>query len=354
MNHVDELISASLSNDLTDAEREQMHAHLAHCERCRDTLAAFADQRKLVSGMRHVPVPRDLAPRIRTGIETGRRPGVPWWRRPGGIVAIAASVTTAAVALLLAVLIFKPNSNITVLTSPTTSASVQPSPSVIPTESVVPTPTPTAPPSVAPTPTAVPDGEPAGHFFYQLKDGAATFGFVRGDTSTPIKLPAYGMPANASLSPDGAWLAFRVDGESSGLSQYYALNMSDGTLTSLGESMPPAYGLGEELAWSPESAYLAYTLTTEDSKTDAWIFRVLDQTTQQVTNTGNTFAASWMPPGDQLWVSQAAAQPTSYLIPVFGEGVRLPFDPANDHIRGGIAAGVFEPLVAPDGKHVIF
>lgn len=353
MNHVDELISASLSNDLTDAEREQMNAHLAHCEPCRDTLAAFADQRKLVSGMRHVPAPRDLGPRIRTGIETGRRPGVPWWRRPGGIVTIAASVTTAAVALLLAVLIFKPNSTITVLNSPTTSASVQPSPSFIPTESVAATPVPSALPSVAPSPSAVPSGEPAGHFFYQLNDGAPTFSFVRGDAATPISLPVYGMPANASLSPDGAWLAFRVDGDSSDLSQYYVLNMSDGTLTSLGESLPAAYGLGEELSWTPDSAYLAYTLTSQDSKSDTWLFATAGASVQQLTNTGDAYSGSWMADDRHvLWVSRAASRPTSYLVQVEGQGINPPFDPSNAAVAS--QAGVFEPLVAPDGKHVIF
>ncbi len=350
MNHVDELISASLSNDLTDAEREQMNAHLARCERCRDTLAAFSDQRKLVSGMRHVPVPRDLAPRIRTGIENGRRPGVPWWRRPGGIMAIAASVTTAAVALLLAVLIFKPNSNIAVLNSPTTSASVQPSASAIPTESAIPTPTQSAPPS-SPSPVAA--GEPAGHFSYQLQNGAATLSFVRGDAATPIDLPAYGMPANASLSPDGGWLAFRIDGESSGLSQYYVLNMSDGRLTSLGESLPPTYSLGEELAWSSDSAFLAYSLTSRDSKSDAWLFTAADASVQQLTNTGDAYSGSWMA-GDLhvLWVSRAASQPTSYLVQVEGEAVNPPFDPSTAAIE--TQPGVFGPLVAPDGKHAIF
>jgi len=40
-NHVDELISASLTGDLTDAERLELNAHLVRCETCRATLAAF-------------------------------------------------------------------------------------------------------------------------------------------------------------------------------------------------------------------------------------------------------------------------------------------------------------------------
>ena len=50
-NHVDELISASLTGDLTDAERAELDAHLARCERCRATLAAFKAERRILSGL---------------------------------------------------------------------------------------------------------------------------------------------------------------------------------------------------------------------------------------------------------------------------------------------------------------
>ena len=50
--HPDELISASLTGDMTDAERSSLESHLASCEHCRDTLAAFTQSRKLLSGMR--------------------------------------------------------------------------------------------------------------------------------------------------------------------------------------------------------------------------------------------------------------------------------------------------------------
>ena len=38
--HIDELISASLTGGLTDAERAELEAHLTRCETCRETLAA--------------------------------------------------------------------------------------------------------------------------------------------------------------------------------------------------------------------------------------------------------------------------------------------------------------------------
>ena len=63
----EELISASLTGDLTDAERERLDAHLDTCAACRATLAAFADQRRIVSGLRHIAPPRDLGARVRAG-----------------------------------------------------------------------------------------------------------------------------------------------------------------------------------------------------------------------------------------------------------------------------------------------
>ena len=47
----EELISASLHGDLTDEERRSLDAHLDGCERCRETLAAFSDQRRIVAGL---------------------------------------------------------------------------------------------------------------------------------------------------------------------------------------------------------------------------------------------------------------------------------------------------------------
>jgi hypothetical protein len=355
MNHVDELISASLSGDLTDAEREQMDAHLERCERCRDTLTAFADQRRLISGMRHVPVPRDLAPRIRTGIETGARPGVAWWRRPGGIIGIAASITTAAVAILLAVLIFRPNPNVSVLTSPSATASQQATPTAIPSESLAPTATPTAPPSVTPTPAIIDASQPLGYFSFKIANQQVELQFVRADGSkAAISLPAYGNPTDASLSPDGRWVAFRVDGELSGLSQYYAYRLDDGHLVDLGQTYMPAYGIGEELAWSPDSAQLAYTLVTPDTmRADVWLMDAATTETRQLTNTGTAYAASWAN-DSSLWISKPGAQPTSYLVSAYGEGVPQQFDPTNPAVNLATQPGAFEVLVAPDQQHAIF
>ena len=56
----EELISASLHGDITDEERRRLDAHLDRCATCRGTLAAFAEQRRIMAGLRHVAPPRDL------------------------------------------------------------------------------------------------------------------------------------------------------------------------------------------------------------------------------------------------------------------------------------------------------
>ena len=101
----EELISGSLTGDLTDAERERLDAHLDTCAACRATLAAFADQRRIVSGLRHIAPPRDLGARVRAGVERGARGVVPWWRRPalmfGGVGGGLAAIAGVLLALVL-------------------------------------------------------------------------------------------------------------------------------------------------------------------------------------------------------------------------------------------------------------
>ncbi len=357
MSHVDELISASLSNDLTDAERERMDAHLATCQRCRDTLAAFSDQRRLVSGMRHVAAPRDLGARVRVGIESGRRPGLPWWRRPAGILAVAASATTAVAALLLAVLIFRPNGNVSVLSSPSSSASVEATPSPVPTESLAPTPEPTAPPSVEPTPTLAPvvGVKPDGHFSYTLSGQSYQIDYVTADGDR-INLPVKrnGWPSRAALSPDGHWLAFRVDGDMSGLSDFYAYDLVEQNLVDLGQSMTPIYGIGDEIAWSPDSSMVAYTITTPNAdRSDVWVMHTDNGFVDQLTETGNAYAGSWMDEFS-LWISAAGDSPVSSLAQVTGEGTPGRFDPTDPSVNLQTVNGVFDVLMSPDRQHAIF
>ena len=353
MNHVDELISASLSGDLTDTERHQLETHLDSCPRCRATVAAFTDQRRLISGLRHAPAPRDLGARVRSGIETGRRIEVPWWRRPTAILAAVGGVGAIAAGAVLAVVLFNqgPPQQVASSVEPFVTSTASPSP--IPTESLTPTPVETPAPTPVPSASIVPDfTKPSGYFVYQVLNQSGSIVYS-GQKDLSLKLDGLGMPVRASVSPDGAWVAFRIDGDLSGFSDFYALRLSDGAVFSLGKSLQPAYGLGEQLDWLSDSGLVAYTLTNTDSKTDVWVFSTEDQKPRQLTNTGDAFAGSWMeyqgPP--MLWVTRAAAQPTSYLVPL--NGVSTPYDPAAVKARQ-TAAGVFEPMVSPDGNHVVF
>ena len=141
--HADELISASLTGDLTEVERATLEQHLAGCERCRGTLAAFREERRLISGMRHLPPPADLGARVRAGIDAGADGSLPWWQRRSTLVAVVGSLGAVA-AGLLAVVVF---SN---LRGPVATASATPSASVSLEASISLEPTPSA--SIVATP----------------------------------------------------------------------------------------------------------------------------------------------------------------------------------------------------------
>ena len=99
--HPEELISASLTGDLSDAERADLDRHLAGCARCRDLLSAMTADRQLLAGLRRESAPRRQgAPvRPRGPARRTRNPQVPQlagaatepWVRP----CIAASPCTS-------------------------------------------------------------------------------------------------------------------------------------------------------------------------------------------------------------------------------------------------------------------
>src|SRR4029077_4100488 len=142
--HPDELLSASLSGDLTELERRELDAHLATCQTCRETLEAFGQERQLLSGLPVSREPRDLSPRVRAGIDSGRF-GTPWWRRPGGLLAGAASLATVAGAAVIAAFFLAGGLN-----RPPVAASTAPSSSVVPTSSAIASSVPAAPPRATP------------------------------------------------------------------------------------------------------------------------------------------------------------------------------------------------------------
>jgi hypothetical protein len=349
-NHVDELISASLAGDLTDAERAELDAHLARCETCRATLAAFRAERKILSGMPVADPPRDLAARVRTGIESGRLRGR-WWRRPAGLITIGASVATVAAAILAIVVFGKFEFGAVGLQSgsPAASGSMSPGPSAVE----------TSPASAAPTEAAAFALAP-GELGYLSLTGAplaaSRLNFINDATGASIDAgAASGPPIAAALSPDGQWLAAITQKGETGANEVWALSLVDGSVTHLGCSSAAPFT--NRLVWSPDSRYLAFTLVgvdlgpdagceTTTGGTDAWLFHTETGDRDLFTAAGNAYAADFATNASGgvagLWVSFAASEPYSALLTVPGR------EPGEE------APGVFMPLISPNGSRAIF
>ena len=352
--HPDELISASLSGDLTDAERAALDAHLAGCETCRATLAAFKAERRIVSGLPIVDPPRDLPARVRTGIEAGRF-ARPWWSRPGSVVPLLASAAVFA-AVILAVNFFGklqigPVGQAS--GSPEATGSTPPSSSAIG----------SAGPSTAPT------GSPLflgpGQLRYLSLTGAplapSHLSFINDATGASIDLgTGSGPPIAAALSPDGRWLAYITQKGETGANEVWALHLTDSTVVPLGCS--EAASFTDRLAWSSDGTYLAFTLVAADlgsasgcpandgaaGTADAWLYDVAHGERLRLTRSGNAYSAAFMPGNDQatpptLLVSFAAERPWTEAVPLASDASNL--------VR---IEGVFLPLISADGSRAIF
>jgi hypothetical protein len=369
----EELISASLHGDLTADERARLDAHLDGCAECRATLAAFADQRRIMAGLRHVPPPRDLDARVRAGIEAV---AVPWWRRPQVMFAgIGGGLAVVAGAILAIVLLNgRPDGPPVGQSSPTASAVVAPSTtpaSTLPPASAAPS---HASPSASAAPTETPaPASPEPDVFLALtgpvedpslsvRDGTT------GDVITDADAPS-GQPIAAELSPDGQWLAYITLVGESGMNEVRATRIAaapPGATTDSPVAVGGTVSLGRTIAgspfldhlfWSPDGRYLAYTLSdVAGGGTDAWVFQPGIGEPSQLTNVGNAYAGSWTPDiagTSLLWVSTAGEVPQSYLVPLHDDaGPIVAGDPADSPFRN--AEDVFQPILSPDGALVIF
>jgi len=354
--HPDELISASLTGDLTHAERAELDRHLAACEICRETLDAFTVERELVAGMGEVLPPRDLAARVRAGIEAGRQAQRPWWRRGGGLVAAGASLATVAAAALAVVLVSNlpigpigqggsPEPSASATTSGEASVSGEPSASGTPSE----------------TPSGAVELEPGQLGYLSLVGepfSEPRLYFVNDTTGASVEAQAPSGPTlSAALSPTGEWLAYITRKGESGANEVWALRISDGTTLHLGCSMAAPFT--DRLAWAPDGMYLAYTLVADDlgptsgcpandrdeRTTDAWVFDVSVGERWSLTTTGDAYAASFLPKSDQrtVLVSHAAENPWTEAVPFVAD--------VADFER---VDGVFLPLFSPDGNRALF
>jgi predicted anti-sigma-YlaC factor YlaD len=364
--HPEELLSASLTGDLSAAERAQLDAHLSGCGQCRDTLEAFAEERRLVSGLRDVTPPRDLGARVRAGIEGRGSVTAPWWRRPATLVGAFASLATVAAAVLAVVVISD------VLDGPVGGASHSPSavasvgasatlpPGESDAPSVEPSPEPTAPPPVALEP---------GQIGYLQLDGEQLseldLGFVNAASGEVTDLgTASAAPWAAAISPTNEFVAYSVQLGLSGANQLRVTRLADGMTEVLGCTQPRAFA--DRLAWSDDGRWLAYTLTPIDlgesvdcggvtgdgTRSDAWVYDAVGTgEASQVTDAGNAFAADFyggldVEGGYTLLVSYAADAPYTEMA-----RIPAPLEPGADAQR---IEGVFLPLVSPDRTRALF
>jgi len=395
----EELISASLHGDLSADERRRLDAHLDGCAACRNTLAAFADQRRIVAGMRHLAPPRDLGARVRAGVEGGSGAGLPWYRRPiaifttvGGGLAV---VTGALLALVMLNGTDEPNVG---LVSPTPTMSVAPAtpspqatlpPLTDPAASPTPVPSNETPaPSASPAENPLADASPEPDLYIAIAPAPSesqTLTLREGSTAAVVTEPDEppgppGTPIAAELTSDGQWLAYISDLGTSGMTEVRATRVLDGRPSDDPEATPPpdstaAVGdtivLGtsvagspflERLAWSGDGRHLAFTLADPSGGgTDVWIFEPATEEFWQLTDVGDAYAGSWASVGgdggdaiNALWVSRAEGVVTSHLSPVAdGSGARREgIDPADEALA--TAEGVFLPLLSPNGGLAIY
>jgi hypothetical protein len=359
--HPDELISAAVSGDLTDQEQARLDAHLGTCERCRQTLADWTEQRRLVSQMHGAPVPRDLAPRIRAGIESGAF-AVPWWRRTGLLVGVGASLATVAAAVVAVLVIgdLLPGPEVASTSSPLATATSVGSPQPSSSASVEETPAPS--PS---GPVAADERIPPYYLAYSGPIDNQALTVRRGDDGGTLReLPTpSGQPVSAALSPDGKWLAYITPVGLKGTNMYWVANLEDGAHVELGESSAIGSPFTNSLFWSSDSRYLTFTLSDRDGGpgTDAWLFDSTTKAVSQLTDRGDVVAAGWRVGYANrftvsfAWVTVVSADPTSYELPdLLLDDLTprpLPIDPTDSNVK---MPGVFQPVWNDDGSAAIF
>jgi hypothetical protein len=403
----EELISASLNGELTAIERQRLDAHLDACATFRATLAAFAEQRRIMAGLRQVAPPRDLGARVRYGIERGRLGEVPWWKRPAVMfVGVGGSLAAVAGALLALVLLNgspqqqpvgagtpSPTPALTASASPTPSAALAteapsapeatlppPPASLAPNATPAPTPPPPTPdPATSPTPEPSPEPDvyvavtgPADSLTLSVQEPQPAGASPAPSPIVEVHDGPAGPAVAAELSPDGQWLAYVVELGQSGMNEVRATRVADapadspegaeaGETVVLGRSLAGSPFL-ERLVWSADARRLAYTLADPDAEgaTDAWLFLPETGEFGRLTDVGGAFAASWVERGDQdgqeraplLWISVADDRPTSVLVELPEGDSITEVDLAEDAIRE--ADDVFLPMLSPNGSFAIY
>ena len=352
----------------------------------------------MVAGLRHIAPPRDLGARVRAGIEYS---SIPWWRKPATIFTAVGGTLAAVAGALLALVMLNgtpsdpqvgqptltptaetPAPTATTVPGPTSDPVATLPPFQTPAPGETPAPEPTPDPSATQNPIAQSSPEPD---LYVAMTGPAdnqAMTVVEPETAEPIVEPAdtpLGPPIAAALSSDGGWLAVIAELGTSGMHEVRVSRMPEAIQPDepdatpipepdvdvadtivLGQSVAGSPFL-ERLEWAPDGSALAYTLADPaGGGTDVWVFDRASGEFWQMTDTGDSFAGSWVTMGDGeeartvLWVSRAEGTVASYLVsPTSDTGERaVLIDPSQDPILA--APRVFQPLVSPNGGLAIY
>lgn len=377
----EELISVSLSGELSPAERRQLTAHLRTCAACRATLAAFTEGRRLVAGLHYRPPPRDLYARVRTGIEGGGGSPVPWWRRPAAVFAGVAGGSAVLAGALLAIVLLNPQREAPVgqtdRPSPTVSVSgaattITPTPD--PLASITPTPSaaPTSSPGVTPVPAPTPQTEPDTYLALVIPTPAASPGPTATPQAPSLEVhdgasgeatatlpPVSGPPIAAAAAPDSEWLAYVAqEGSASGMVNVTLARATDGEGRQVTDASVQGSVFLEQMAWSPEGRWLAFAMVTDEQESDVYVVDTEaesgDLQPRRLTSAGRAVVGSFDADGG-LWVSLATEEPVSHLLPadLVATGSELS---AEDMAAGEdvlTLTGWFQPLLSPDGTMAI-
>jgi TolB protein len=189
----------------------------------------------------------------------------------------------------------------------------------------------------------------------RIGPSASAIHIANADGTGERQLPAKSaLDYNASLSPDGQWIAFTSERE--GSADLYRCRIDGSSLEKLTDD--PAYD--DQASWSPNGERMVFVSTRRSGRTDIWLLDVATKRAASLTaDAVANFRPSWSPDGQWIAFSSDRGTPIErdlpewehlhrtsiYLIRPNGHGLRRVTD-------GSQFAG--SPRWSPDGKRIVF
>ena len=139
----------------------------------------------------------------------------------------------------------------------------------------------------------------------RIGPSASTIYIANADGSgerQPLAMQA--LDYNASLSPDGQWIAFTSERE--GSADLYRARVDGSSLERL--TADPAYD--DQASWSPDGSRIVFVSTRRSGTADIWTLDLATRTARNVTaNPGADFRPSWSPDGEWIAFSSDRGTP---------------------------------------------